>query len=107
MDKREISIAELLQRIEERQQSIENLILSQKDVLTFEEAATYMGISKSHLYKMTMLGSLEFYKPRGKMIYFELESINRFLLQNRISPADEIQARASTYVSLNNRRAAK
>ena len=107
MDKREISVAEYLQRIDERQQSIENLMLSQKNVLTFDEGATYMGVSKSHLYKLTMAGSIAFYKPRGKMIYFDRAELEKWLLQNRITPADEIEAKASTYVTLNNRRAAK
>ena len=107
MDKREISVAEYLQQIDQRQRNLENLLISQKNVLTFDEAATYMGISKSHLYKMTMLGSVEFYKPRGKMIYFSRESLEKFLLQNRVTPADEIEAKASTYVTLNNRRTSK
>lgn len=104
MLKNEMTVAEYLQRIDERQQSIENLILSQKNVLTLEQAATYMGISKSCLYKMCMLGSIEFYKPRGKMNYFDRESLEKFLLQNRITPADEIEAKATTYVTLNTRK---
>lgn len=107
MIKNEISVAEYLKRIDERQRNLENLLISQKNVLTFEEAATYMGISKSALYKMTMLGSIAHFKPRGKMIYFEREGLEKFLLQNRITPADEIEAKASTYVTLNNRRTAK
>jgi excisionase family DNA binding protein len=107
MDKREISVAEYLQRIDERQQSIENLMLSQKNVLTFDEGATYMGVSKSHLYKLTMAGSIAFYKPRGKMIYFDRAELEKWLLQNRITPADELEAKASTYVALNNRKGVK
>lgn len=87
--------------IEKRLVNIENLLLSRKNVLTLDEAATYMGISKSHLYKMTMLGSIAFYKPRGKMNYFDRAELEKFLLQNRITPADEIEAKASTYVTLN------
>lgn len=101
----EITVAEYLQRIDERQQNIENLMLSQKNVLTLEQAATYMGISKSCLYKMCMLGSIEFYKPRGKMNYFDRESLEKFMLQNRIAPAEEIEAKAATHVALKDRRA--
>lgn len=101
MEKHELTVAEYLQRIDERQQSIENLMLSQKNVLTFDEGATYMGVSKSHLYKMTMLGSIGFYKPRGKMIYFDRAELEKWLLQNRITPSDEIDAKAMTYVTLN------
>lgn len=107
MTGKEISAAEYFQRIEERQKSIEKLLLSQKNVLTFEEAASYMGVSKSFLYKKTMDNSISYFKPRGKMIYFERESLEKELLQNRITPADEIESKASTYVTLNNRRTAK
>lgn len=105
MDQNEISVAEYLRLIEQRQRSIETLLLSQKNVLTFDETATFMGISKSHLYKMTMLGSIEFYKPRGKMIYFERESVEKFLLQNRITPTDEIEVQAGTYIATRRGRA--
>jgi len=87
---------------------IEAASLSQKNVLTFDEGATYMGVSKSHLYKLTMAGStIPHYKPRGKMIYFDRAELEKWLLQNRITPADEIEAKASTYVALNNRGTAK
>lgn len=102
-----MTVAEYLRRIYLRQQSIEKMLLSQKNVLTFEEGAAYMGVSKSHLYKLTMAGSIAFYKPRGKMIYFERECLEKWLLQNRITPADEIEAQADTYVTLNNRRGSK
>lgn len=93
--------------IEKRLASIETLLLSQKNVLTFDEAATYMGISKSHLYKMTMQGSISFYKPRGKMIYFDRGELEKYLLQNRVTPADEIEAKACSYITLRNGRAKK
>lgn len=90
--------------IEKRLANIESMLQSQKNVLTFEEAANYMGVSHSCLYKMTMAGTVPHYKPRGKMIYFDRAELERWLLQNRITPADEIEAKAATYVALNNRR---
>ena len=61
-----------------------------KKVLTFTEAANYMGISKSCLYKMTMNRTIPHYKPNGKMIYFEREEIEAYLLSVRIKPQTEI-----------------
>ena len=61
-----------------------------KKVLTFEEAANYMGISKSGLYKMTMKRTIPHYKPNGKMIYFEREELEAYLLSVRIKPQTEI-----------------
>jgi excisionase family DNA binding protein len=61
-----------------------------KKVLTFTEAANYMGISKSCLYKMTMNRTIPHYKPNGKMIYFEREEVEAYLLSVRIKPQTEI-----------------
>jgi hypothetical protein len=40
-----------------------------------------MGVSKSDLYKKTSTRAIPHFKPRGKMIYFERESLEKFLLQ--------------------------
>jgi len=47
-----------------------NTIFCTKEVLTSDEAARYMGISKSYLYKLTMRGEIPHFKPMGKMCYF-------------------------------------
>ncbi len=97
MAKNETTVTEYLQRIDERQQGIEKMLLSQKNALTFDEGAIFSGISKSHLYKLTSTGIVPHYKPRGKMIYFDREELSGWLLQNRIATADEIEAKATSY----------
>ena len=47
-----------------------NVIGCTKEVLTSDEAAVYMGVSKSYLYKLTMRKQIPHYKPMGKMCYF-------------------------------------
>ena len=69
-----------------------------KKVLTFEEAASYMGMSKSCLYKMTSQKIVPHYKPNGKMIYFDREELEAYLLSVRVKPQSEIEEAASTYV---------
>jgi excisionase family DNA binding protein len=69
-----------------------------KKVLTFEEAAEYMGMSKSCLYKMTSQKIVPHYKPNGKMIFFDRDELEIFLLSVRVKPQSEIDAEASTYV---------
>jgi len=75
-----------------------------KKVLTFAETANYMGISKSCLYKMTMNRTIPHYKPNGKMIYFELEEVEAYLLSVRIKPQTEIETGASKYVLTSNKK---
>ena len=71
--------------------------LSTKEVLTSEEVAEYMGVSKSYLYKLTMLKQIPHYKPNGKMCYFNRKEIEQWLLSNRISTVDELSQQAQTY----------
>lgn len=103
MDKKEKTVVEYLQQIEESQRRLESLMILQKNVLTFNETVTYTGVSDSSLYKMTMARTVPHYKPRGKMIYFNRVELEEWLLQNRVATADEIEAKASTYVSRDKR----
>ena len=48
---------------------------SPKEVLTSDEAAAYLGISKSALYKLTMGRKIPFYKS-AKLCYFDRQEIN-------------------------------
>lgn len=86
--------------IEERLQNIEQLLLSQKTVFTFDEAAQYTGLSKSYLYKHTCSGIIPHFKPNGKKIYFERQSLDAWLLRNEVKPANEIETQANTYVTM-------
>lgn len=52
-----------------------NTIFCTKEVLTSEEAARYMGISRSYLYKLTMRGEIPHFKPMGKMCYFNRKEL--------------------------------
>lgn len=100
MDKKEKTVAEYLQQISDKVNRLEKLLLSQKTALTFDETADYTGLSKSFLYKLTMNRGIPHYKPRGKMINTCRQEIDEWMLQNRITPADEIEAKASTYGTL-------
>lgn len=75
----------------------------QKAVLTFDEACTYAGMSKSHFYKLTSAGKIPFYKPNGKMIYFDRLELETWLKRNRSKSHDEIQQEAINKVVLNSK----
>lgn len=74
-----------------------NTIFCTKEVLTSDEAAKYIGISKSYLYKLTMRQQIPFFKPMGKMCYFNRLEIEEWLQSNRVSTTDEIAGKAQTY----------
>lgn len=72
--------------------------MESKKVLTFDEAAQYTGISKSTLYKMTSQKVVPHYKPTGKLIFFEKDELDQFLLSVRVKPQSEIEEAASSFV---------
>ena len=74
-----------------------NTIFCTKEVLTSNEAAKYMGVSKSYLYKLTMRQQIPHYKPMGKMVYFNRLELEQWLQSNRVSTATEISQQAAAY----------
>lgn len=76
------------------QQQIEEQSINKKEVLNFNEAALYMGVSKSFLYKKTSTNSITHYCPEGKLIFFKRSDLDAWLLRNRRATAEEIEAEA-------------
>lgn len=74
-----------------------NTIFTTKEVLTSDEAARYMGISKSYLYKLTMRNEIPHFKPLGKMCYFNRMEIEQWLQSNRVATNDELNQQAQIY----------
>ena len=72
----------------------------QSEVLTSEEAAIFLNIEKSYLYKLTSAGILPFSKPNGKMIYFSRQDLIKWALSNRKSGSMELDTKAATYLAV-------
>lgn len=90
-------------KLTEKQQAIVdaisiNVALTQKEVLTTDEAAKYLGISKSSLYKMTMARKIPYYKsPTGKLCFFNRVEVEAWMQRYRVATSDEIHDRALDY----------
>jgi excisionase family DNA binding protein len=98
----ECNTVETLSRLEKKVDDLQANSLSQKNVLTFSEAARYTGFSKSYLYKLTHLQKIPCSKPAGKMLFFDRAELENWLLTNQVAH-EEIENQASTYVTLNKR----
>ena len=55
----------------------------------FSEAAEYLKMSHSTLYKLTSSRKIVHYKPLGKLIYFDVSDLDEFLRKNRIETDEE------------------
>jgi len=74
-----------------------NISGNTKEVLTSEEAARYMGISRSHLYKLTHRQEIPHFKPTGKVIYFNRAELEQWLQNNRVATVNEALGQAEAY----------
>lgn len=74
-----------------------NIINCTKEVLTSAEAAKYMGISMSYLYKLTMRQQIPHYKPMGKMCYFNRAELEQWLQGNKVATSSEINQQAQAF----------
>lgn len=61
-----------------------------KTFLTQEEAAEYLGIQSSYLYKLTHQSEISYFKT-GKKNYFKRIDLDRYISRNRIPSHQEIK----------------
>lgn len=72
-----------------------NIISTQKEVLTSEECAKYLGVSKSCLYKWTMSRQIPHYKsPTGKLCFFNRAEVEAWMLSQRVATDEELEQQA-------------
>ena len=81
-------------------ESIEELLLTQKNVLNFSEVKLYTNLSESYLYELTSSGGIPCYKPNGKQLYFKKQEIEDWLLSNRKATNIELDELASSHISI-------
>lgn len=86
-------------QLDERLDRIEKLLLGTKKVLNFDELVEYTGLSKSYLYKLTASAKIPHSKPIGKILYFDKEKIDKWLLDNQIKSQQELADEADCYTS--------
>ena len=80
-----------MERLKSIERKLEELAVLNKETLTLKEAAKYLDLSCSHLYKLTYSKQIPHYKPRGKNVFFEKRELDKWLLQNRQATKAEIE----------------
>jgi len=82
---------DILERLKSIERKLEELAVLNKETLTLKEAAKYLDLSCSHLYKLTYSKQIPHYKPRGKNVFFERRELDKWLLQNRQATKAEME----------------
>ena len=72
------------------------------ELLTTAQAAEYLGIKKSYLHKMMMRKEIPFYKPNGKLCFFDKLELDQWLRRIRISTKEEVEQQAVAYITKKN-----
>lgn len=75
-----------------------NTLLAAKNVLDIDDVATLTGLSKSHLYKLTCTRQIPYYKPNGKLMYFDRAEVEAWMKRNRVKTQEEAKSDALNYV---------
>jgi excisionase family DNA binding protein len=60
--------------------------------LNTKEAAEFLGISRSHLYRLTSRGEIAHYKPNGIKLYFLEEDLLAYLKSGKVRASYEVEA---------------
>ncbi len=79
--------------------AINTILAANRVVYNADQAADYLGLAKSYLYKLTCNGVLSFSKPGGKKMYFSREDLDKYLLSNKSKSNLELDAIAETYIA--------
>lgn len=76
-------------------ESLSNVVCAAKEVLNLEEAAIFLGVAKSSLYKMTHNQTIPYYKPNNKMVYFERFELLKWLRSCPVASTQQIDEEAA------------
>jgi excisionase family DNA binding protein len=86
----EAQLKDAIRRIEQ----LENLLYQGKEILTLEEAALFLGVTRSQIYKLTHRHVIPYFKPTGKLVYFEKSELLEWIKQCPVKSEAQIEEEA-------------
>ena len=80
--------------------AIESLLEATHQIkpLTIPEAAKFLNLSQSHIYKLTSERKIPHFKPSGKKIYFDKSELIQWLKRNPARTQEETEEKAASYI---------
>lgn len=90
---------DIFQRLNEIEALLKKQYALSKEILTLDETADYLSLSKSALYKMTSKKEIPFYNPGGKKIYFKKTEIENWVISSKSNSMAEIEVEINSYLS--------
>ena len=86
------------QQANDRIGALENIFLCQKEILNFDEAAAYLNMSKSTLYKLTSKKEIPHYKP-NRFVFFEKSELDKWIRASVVKTDDQLNDQANSYTT--------
>ena len=83
---------------QQKEKQIESNMEAERNLLTTTEAAKYLGLKPSYLYKLMMRRALPYYKPNGKLCFFSKADLDTWLTNIRVKSQAEIDSDAAQYL---------
>ncbi len=80
----------LEQGIAEIREFLETQKILQKEQLKLSEAAIYLGIAESTLYKLTSRRLIPHFKPLHKLIYFKKIDLDNWMNKGKVETIEEL-----------------
>jgi excisionase family DNA binding protein len=87
---------EILNRLKHLEKMMLQNTLLQKAVLNLEEAAEYLMLSVSYLYKLTSRKLIPHFKSRGKILSFDRLKLDDWNRRNAVKTKDEVDSMAGS-----------
>lgn len=78
---------------------VERKMYMLKEYLTVQEAADFLGLSSSQIYKMTSKHEVPVYKPNGKTVFLRRDDLNRWMSKNKVLSEEEMEEYAMTQMT--------
>ncbi|AKB06154.1 helix-turn-helix domain-containing protein [Vibrio fluvialis] len=72
---------------------------SDKEYLTVDEAAAYIGAKRSYIYRLTHEKRVSFTKPGGNRVLIKRSDLQAWLETNRVKSQDEIHQDVAAYIT--------
>ncbi|WP_217540485.1 helix-turn-helix domain-containing protein [Vibrio metschnikovii] len=76
-----------------------NLPPSDKEYLTVDEAAAYVGAKRSYIYRLTHEKRVSFTKPGGNRVLIKRSDLQAWLEKNRVKSQDELHQDVANYIA--------
>jgi excisionase family DNA binding protein len=84
--------------LKEIKELLKKQTIQQKELLTIDEAAYFLGLSASRLYKMTSNKEIPHYKPGGKIIYLRRQELEEWILEGKVTSINDIVDDMESYL---------